>query len=739
MSKGIIFFALILFGLLPTSHAQPATQKHLKTCYMLFGPLSDHGYTFAHNKGRMAAHRAFSLNYPNISLESDYVLNAFFGDAKAIAQDFVNRGCEVIHATSPAFTDTIMPFVEKYPNITFSLQNGWGIMSDNHPNLVINAVRSYEPWYVAGVTAALNRKRCIAFIAAHDNNAEVLSCVNSFILGVRSVLPTEVVHFMTLGSWYDPPRSDMAARAFHEGLGCDVIAEYSDSFQAAQYALENNLQAIQMHGQANEFFGDNVLTCVYTDWSSIYYDITVDRALGVPPRNRWPFVYAARLCPLSARANSASFARVSESSKQTNVFLSWPDSALKSISTFLPELSRNVLHHGRPRLSDELCTVMGQVLVVTAPLTATDKIQFKCVQCPPQTAAIDGKCVSCATPKAALTAQCTSVTSDDLGIVVGPIAGLILLLIVVVCVIFFQRGQLKRLTRDVKHAPQEKVAIIFTDVQNSTDLWNQKPAEMKIAMDIHHRTVRQVIAKHKAYEVKTLGDSFMIAVKGADTAVRVCNDIQSELLAEKWPAEILDSSYACTKFEDKNLVFKGLRVRMGIDFGNPNVVFDEVSKGFDYYGDIPNIASRVEGIAYGGQTLITKNVYAELSPNVCSECNWVDVGKVSLKGVTEGVHVYQVLPKDLVRHFSMPVEQSSGCNKSSLGEKSSAISNKREIEEMTMTEIVKELRRVRAAMTSAEAKRTDFKVPTIESREDMAEAQETSPAAILHPLEPPND
>ena len=170
--------------------------------------------------------------------------------------------------------------------------------------------------------------------------------------------------------------------------------------------------------------------------------------------------------------------------------------------------------------------------------------------------------------------------STEIDVVVGPIAGIVALLLIVFFVyVWYQRGELKRRTRDVSHASKGRTAIIFTDVQNSTGLWESQPRAMRSAIELHHKAIRQVIAKHKAYEVKTIGDSFMISVKDADDAVRVLNDIHSELLVQPWPAEILDTLDACVKFQGKTLVFKGLRVRMGADIGNPEVMYDEVSKG----------------------------------------------------------------------------------------------------------------------------------------------------------------
>ena len=325
--------------------------------------------------------------------------------------------------------------------------------------------------------------------------------------------------------------------------------------------------------------------------------------------------------------------------------------------------------------------------------------------------------------------------SNSVNIVILAVLGIIIFFFILLfCLYMFVDMEhiqvvkvLEKQSRDVKNAPKKRVAIIFTDVQNSTPMWEKHSEEMREAMAIHHNTIREVIKKHKAYEVKTIGDSFMITTDNADSAVHVTNDIQSELLVQPWPEKILDTPDACVKFQDEKLVFKGLRVRIGIDIGNPEVVYDEVSKGYDYYGDVTNSAARVQAVAYGGQTLITNAVYSELSPAVRDECNWIDVGKVALKGMTEKKHLYQTMPKDLVRHFTVPRDDTS-YSQSSLGDRTSTLSGpRRDIEEMTMIEIVKELRRFRAAMPNArELAELKRKSPNNDEREMVPEVQDES-------------
>ena len=74
---------------------------------------------------------------------------------------------------------------------------------------------------------------------------------------------------------------------------------------------------------------------------------------------------------------------------------------------------------------------------------------------------------------------------------------------------FFVRGK----SRDNSCAPKDSgapVCVLFTDIQASTALWGAHPEAMSAALDVHHAVIRKLIKKHKCYEVKTVGDCFMV-------------------------------------------------------------------------------------------------------------------------------------------------------------------------------------------------------------------------------------
>ncbi|KAG2438779.1 hypothetical protein HXX76_005321 [Chlamydomonas incerta] len=83
-------------------------------------------------------------------------------------------------------------------------------------------------------------------------------------------------------------------------------------------------------------------------------------------------------------------------------------------------------------------------------------------------------------------------------------------------------------------------SLVVTDIEASTVLWEELDAlVMDMALNLHHDTLRQAIAQHGGYESVTEGDSFTVAFHDPDSAVRFCLQIQADLMAQPWPAEVL--------------------------------------------------------------------------------------------------------------------------------------------------------------------------------------------------------
>ena len=255
-------------------------------------------------------------------------------------------------------------------------------------------------------------------------------------------------------------------------------------------------------------------------------------------------------------------------------------------------------------------------------------------------------------------------------LVVVPTACVVLLL-VGACVLWRMR---KAGARDNSRAPKNpnaKVAVLFTDIQSSTSLWANVPQEMGEALDMHHREIRQLIKKYKCYEVKTIGDSFMIVSESPDKLMRLALELQTRFHELNWGTQLFDVIYRDAALEawqetnkgeaplmnnnDDTSLWNGIRVRCGLHYGICDIKYDPIVKGYDYYGPPINTAARIESVCHGGQIGMSDEMRLAVFGPVGSAATWQDLGEVALRGVPKPVQMYQALPVALAERKFPPL------------------------------------------------------------------------------------
>lgn len=172
----------------------------------------------------------------------------------------------------------------------------------------------------------------------------------------------------------------------------------------------------------------------------------------------------------------------------------------------------------------------------------------------------------------------------------------------------------RRLARlEEPEAPIGDVAICFTDIKNSTALWEILPVPMRSAIMIHNELMRRQLRIIGGYEVKTEGDAFMVSFPTVTSALLWCFSCQSHLLELSWPSEILDTVHCQEKYDaDGNVIYRGLSVRMGIHWGRPVCEQDPITRRMDYFGPMVNKAARVSAVADGGQISVSSDFISEI-------------------------------------------------------------------------------------------------------------------------------
>ena len=165
----------------------------------------------------------------------------------------------------------------------------------------------------------------------------------------------------------------------------------------------------------------------------------------------------------------------------------------------------------------------------------------------------------------------------------------------------------------------QNLTVMFTDIKGFTAFTaDSSRAELERLIQRHEEVVLPVLESFRGTLIKRIGDAFLLTFESSTDAVLAGVRLQEVL-------------------EQRNLEFptrEQLEVRVAINAGEVTLI-----KG-DVFGDVVNVASRIEGLAEAGEVFFTEAVYLTMNRQ---EVPSREVGIRRLKGVPEPVRVYKVL------------------------------------------------------------------------------------------------
>ena len=77
--------------------------------------------------------------------------------------------------------------------------------------------------------------------------------------------------------------------------------------------------------------------------------------------------------------------------------------------------------------------------------------------------------------------------------------------------------------------PKGTVTIVFTDIQNSTELWEKFGDRFKPVLEAHNNILRNACKENNGIEVRFEGDSYILAFQNPADAVEFAVKTQLEL------------------------------------------------------------------------------------------------------------------------------------------------------------------------------------------------------------------
>jgi class 3 adenylate cyclase len=157
-------------------------------------------------------------------------------------------------------------------------------------------------------------------------------------------------------------------------------------------------------------------------------------------------------------------------------------------------------------------------------------------------------------------------------------------------------------------SPDGTVTILFSDIENSSALVERLgDLGAHDILKIHNQIVREQVAAHQGFEVKSMGDGFMIAFSGARRGLLCAIAIQRALAASREAAE-------------------AVRVRIGLHVG------ETIKQSDDFFGKTVILAARIAGLARGGEILVS-STFHDLTESA-GDLSFEAVGEVELKGLS---------------------------------------------------------------------------------------------------------
>ena len=168
--------------------------------------------------------------------------------------------------------------------------------------------------------------------------------------------------------------------------------------------------------------------------------------------------------------------------------------------------------------------------------------------------------------------------------------------------------------------PSGTVTFLFTDIEDSTRLWESTPADMAAAVQAHDVIVRSAIERHGGHVFATGGDGFCAAFSSAVDAVTAAIESQRELGG------------------DDAIPFA---VRMALHTG------EAIERDRNYYGAEVNRAARLMALAHGGQVLVSDTAEVLVRSRVALR----PLGEHLLRGLRGTIPVFQVMADGLPSEF----------------------------------------------------------------------------------------
>lgn len=238
-------------------------QEPFKVAWIYPGPHNDHGWSQAHDDGRLLVEKVLGSKVQTTFKEN------IFSNAQIpqVVAGLVRDGYKMIFGASFGNFESGVNgrLYQKYPDVLFEQATGLQIKKNQSEYFGAGE----DTIYLSGMAAgAASKKGLIGYIVPFGI-PEVVRHINAFALGAQATHPGAKVKLIWTTSWYSPPKETAAAQNL-VAAGVDVLGQNVDSDAAGVFAEKKGVPWVGYDSNAQTSAPKQWLTAAVYNWGSYY-------------------------------------------------------------------------------------------------------------------------------------------------------------------------------------------------------------------------------------------------------------------------------------------------------------------------------------------------------------------------------------------------------------------------------------------------------------------------------------
>jgi basic membrane protein A len=255
-------FALVALVLaLGVSTGSAKQSAAYKAAWIYVGPHDDHGWSQAHDVGRLYVQKQLGSKVQTTFKE----LVPEGPQTCQVIESLVRDGNKIIFATSFGFQTCMVSEAKKHPDVLFEQATG----TAQSKNLAEYFGAAEDGIYLSGMAAGAATKKGVLGYVVPFAIPEVIRHANAFTLGAQATHPGAKVRLIWTNSWLDQAKEKKAAQNL-VAAGADVLGQNVDSPATGQFAESKGVPWVGYDSDAKTFAPKQWLTAAIYNWGPYY-------------------------------------------------------------------------------------------------------------------------------------------------------------------------------------------------------------------------------------------------------------------------------------------------------------------------------------------------------------------------------------------------------------------------------------------------------------------------------------